>query len=139
MSANIECTATRRGRDWVVHAPVYGVYGHGRTLKAAHFDIAEGLALLGVTAEVAITPMMPELEALRSAEAAYATALSEAVKALSLRRATLGDIALTVGVPTRRVKLLLANGRKASEPEGDAGGDPAGLRPSAAPDDGRGA
>jgi predicted RNase H-like HicB family nuclease len=114
VSKTIECKASRRGRTWVVHVPEYGVYGHGRTLKAAHENTTQGLALAGVTAEVTITPLTPELEKLRSAEEAYAVALSDAVAALALRRTTLRDIAVATNVPTTRVKLILAESAKDS-------------------------
>ncbi|MFI8459139.1 hypothetical protein [Kitasatospora sp. NPDC085464] len=108
MSDSIECEAVRRGRTWVVHVPEHDVYGHGRTLKAARENTEEGLALVGVTAPVTITAVTPELEHLRSAEAAYEAALGEAVAALLLRRTTLGDIAQATGVPPSRVKRILA-------------------------------
>ncbi|MEU9735202.1 hypothetical protein [Streptomyces sp. NPDC048002] len=110
MSEVIEGKATRRGRTWVVHIPEHEVYGHGRTLRAAGENTAAGLRLVGVTAEVAITPVTPELERLRSDEDAYEAALSETVAALALRRTTLRDISVAVRVPTTRVKLLLAAG-----------------------------
>ncbi|MEU3355210.1 hypothetical protein [Streptomyces sp. NPDC037389] len=108
MSETIECRASRCGRAWVVHVPEHGVYGHGRTLKAVRVNTQEGLALVGVTAEVTIVPVTPELENLRAAEDAHTTALREAVAALALRRATLSDIALATGTQKKRVKLLLA-------------------------------
>ncbi|WP_030237623.1 hypothetical protein [Streptomyces sp. NRRL S-350] len=88
------------------------VYGHGRTLKAARENTEEGLALVGVPAKVTITAVTPELEHLRSAEAAYEAALGEAVAALLPRRATLRAIARATGVPASRVKRILA-GRSA--------------------------
>lgn len=102
----IECQASRRGRLWVVYIPEHGVYGHGRTLKAARESIREGLSLVSVTAEVAITPVTPELENLRSAEEAYAQALARAVAALTLQRTPVTDIALATRTPIKRVKLL---------------------------------
>ncbi|KOT51156.1 MULTISPECIES: hypothetical protein [Streptomyces] len=114
MSETIECRADRRGRGWTTRVPEYGVYGHGRTLKALRKDVEEGLALLDVTAEVTIVPTTPELEQLRAAEDARTAALAEAVRALALRRATLGDIALATGVPIRLVKQLLADSRNAA-------------------------
>ncbi|MFI1884867.1 hypothetical protein [Streptomyces jumonjinensis] len=107
MSETIECRASRRGRTWVVFVAEHGVYGHGRTLKAARENTEQGLALAGVTAEVTITPVTPELEKLRSAEDTYMATLNEAVAALALRRAPLSDIALATRTSTRRVKLLL--------------------------------
>ena len=112
MSETIHCLAVRRARTWVVHIPEHGVYGHGRTLKAAQENTRQGLELVGVTAEVVIIAMTPELENLRSVEIAYTAALSEAVAALALRRTTLRDIALATQVSTTRVKLLLAEGVK---------------------------
>ncbi|MFE1289727.1 hypothetical protein [Streptomyces sp. NPDC058751] len=112
MSEVIECRADRRGRTWVVHVPEYGVYGHGRTLKAARENTEQGLALVGVAAKVTITPVTPELEKLRSAEETYAAALSEAVVSLALRRTALRDIALATRTPTTQVKLLLAENAK---------------------------
>jgi hypothetical protein len=71
-------------------------------------SIEDGLAHLGVTAEVAVIALTPELENLRSVEDTYTTALREAVAALAVASTTLGDIALATGAPTRRVKALLA-------------------------------
>jgi hypothetical protein len=104
-----------------VHVPEHGVYGHGRTLKAARENTEQGLALVGVTAEVVIIPVTPELERLRSAEEAYMAALSEAVGALALRRTTPSDIALATGAPAKRVKLLLAGRTKDSTPPVEPG------------------
>ncbi|MFE4829925.1 hypothetical protein [Streptomyces sp. NPDC056672] len=112
----IECRATRRGRTWVVSVPEHGVYGHGRTLEATRENTTQGLALAGVTADVIITPVTPELEKLRSAEDAYKAALTEAVAALALRRTTQGDIALATATSTRQVKLLLAEAKRTSPP-----------------------
>ncbi|MFD3422467.1 hypothetical protein [Streptomyces decoyicus] len=119
MSETIECQATRRGRTWVVRLPEHGVYGYGRTLKAVAKNTEQGLALVGVTAEVVIIPATPELEKLRSIDDARAAALSEAVAALALRRTALRDIALATGESARRVKLLLAELAKHSEPPAD--------------------
>lgn len=108
MNENIECRATRRGRTWVVHVPGHEVYGHGRTLKAVHENTVRGLALLNVAADITITPVTPELEALRDTEARHMAALRDAVTALALRRTTLRDIASATGVPTTHVKRILA-------------------------------
>ncbi|MGW3311475.1 hypothetical protein ACWDG9_33385 [Streptomyces sp. NPDC001073] len=116
MSTTITCRANRRGRTWVVHVPEHGVYAHGRTLKATRENTRQGLALVGVTTEVAITPVTPELEKLRSVEDAYMTALSEAVGALALRRTTLSDIASATGTSAKEVKLLLAERAKDEAP-----------------------
>ncbi|MFJ1742502.1 hypothetical protein ACIOG4_27985 [Streptomyces microflavus] len=112
MSETITCDATRRGRTWVTHVARHGVYGQGRTLKAVRADTEQGLALVGVTAEVEITPTTPELEQLRSAEAARTEALTAAVLALSLRRVSLRDIAAATGETIRQVKLILTGGGK---------------------------
>ncbi|MCX4826900.1 hypothetical protein OG883_45520 [Streptomyces sp. NBC_01142] len=120
MSETIECRASRRGRAWVVNIPEHGVYGHGRTLKAARENTRQGLELVGVAAEITIIPMTPELEKLRSVEDAYTAALNEAVAALALRRTTLRDIALATRVPTTRVKQLLAESAKDSTPPADS-------------------
>lgn len=108
MSETIHCPAARHGQTWVVHIPEHGVYGHGRTLIAAQENTRQGLELVGVTADLVITPMTPELENLRSAETTYSTALTEAVAALALRRTTVRDIAQATRVPPTRVKQLLA-------------------------------
>ncbi|MYX26841.1 hypothetical protein GTY75_09190 [Streptomyces sp. SID8381] len=108
MSESITCRASRRGRVWVVRVPEHGVYGHGRTLKAAGENIKQGLALAGVTAEVVIIPVTPELEKLRAADDARAKALREAVAALALRRTSLRDIAAATGAPSTQVKRILA-------------------------------
>ncbi|NEA15449.1 hypothetical protein [Streptomyces halstedii] len=107
MTEIITCEATRHGRTWVAHVPAHDVYGSGRTLGIVREDVREGLAAFGVTGEVEITPVMPELEALRSAEAAYEQALAAAVTALRLRKAPLRDIAEATRVTTPRVKRLL--------------------------------
>ncbi|MFD9871726.1 hypothetical protein ACFXI8_26920 [Streptomyces niveus] len=104
----IECRASRLGRTWTVYVPKHGVYGHGGTLKAVGESTARGLELVGVTAEVVIIPVTPELERLRSADEVRTTALSEAIAALALRRTTKRDIALATGVPARQVKEILA-------------------------------
>ncbi|MGW5928795.1 hypothetical protein ACWF2L_21480 [Streptomyces anulatus] len=114
MSEVIECRATRRGRKWVAHVSEHGVYGSGRSLRLVRASVEGGLALVGVTANVQITPVTPELERLRAAEDAHTAATAEAVKALALRRATLRDIADATGVPVQRVKQLLAGGTTAS-------------------------
>ncbi|MFD3815223.1 hypothetical protein ACFWRZ_09155 [Streptomyces rubiginosohelvolus] len=108
MTEGIECRATRRGQEWVAHAAEHGVYGSGRTLRQARADVEEGLALVGETGEVNLVPMTPELEVLRAADEARTVALIEAVKALSLSRATLRDIAEATGEPVTYVKRLLA-------------------------------
>ncbi|QIS23717.1 hypothetical protein [Nocardia terpenica] len=108
MSESIQCQATRRGRAWVAHIPEHGVYGYGRTLKAVRESIEAGLAHVGVTAEVTVIAVTPELKNLRSAKDAYTAALREAVVALALRSTTRRDIALATEVPTKRVKALLA-------------------------------
>ncbi|UGT67954.1 hypothetical protein LTT66_33080 [Nocardia gipuzkoensis] len=71
-------------------------------------SIEDGLKHVGVTAEVTVIAVTPELESLRSIEDTYMTALREAVAALALASTTLGDIALATGAPTNQVKALLA-------------------------------
>ncbi|MGW0895750.1 hypothetical protein ACWD0G_01950 [Streptomyces goshikiensis] len=115
MSKTIECLATRRGRMWVAYEPEHGVYGSGRTLRLVRASVEGGLVAAGVTAEVKVTPAMPELEKLRAAEELHTAALAIAVKALALRRATLSDIAEAVGVPVARVRQLLAGSATASD------------------------
>ncbi|MGW7089992.1 hypothetical protein ACWGH2_41785 [Streptomyces sp. NPDC054871] len=116
MSEVIECKAFRRGRDWVVHVPEHQVYGYGKTLKRVRENVERGLALVGVTAEVQILAVTPELEKLRAAKDACAAALTETVTAMALRRATLGDIALATGEPTRRVKAIITASRPEPQP-----------------------
>ncbi|MEU0691564.1 hypothetical protein [Streptomyces uncialis] len=117
MTEAIECRATRRGRVWVAHVPEHGVFGHGRTLTTVRENIVQGLALVGVNAEVTITADAPELETLRSARAAYKAALAEAVDALALRRAPLRDIAQATETPVPSVKRLLAERAAPPQPE----------------------
>ncbi|UAK31257.1 hypothetical protein K8O92_26015 [Nocardia asteroides] len=109
MSDRIECRANRRGRDWVAHIPAHGVYGYRRTLKAVRESIEDGLEHVGVTAEVTVIAVTPELENLQSVEDTYMTALREAVAALALASTTPGDIALATGAPTNQVKPCLPN------------------------------
>lgn len=122
MSETIDCRASRKGRTWVVHVAEYGVYAHGRTLKTVGENTEQGLALVGVSAEVTITPVTPELERLRSVEDARAAALAEAVTALALRRTTLSDIAVATGVPRPQVKAILAGLATPSSPPAPAEG-----------------
>lgn len=125
MTGVIECRAIRRGRGWVAHVPEHGVYGNGRTLKAVRESIRQGLALVGVTAEATVVAVSPELEKLRVAEDAQAEALREAVVALALRHAPLGDIAAATRVPRGRIKAILAEQRHESEhPYGPTTGVP---------------
>ncbi|BDT85956.1 hypothetical protein [Nocardia cyriacigeorgica] len=108
MSERIECLAYRRGREWVAHVPEHGVYGHGPTLKAVRRSTAEGLAYIGITANVTAVAASPELENLRTIADTYSTALREAVHALARCSATVGDIASATNVPTQRIRALLA-------------------------------
>ncbi|MFD8249197.1 hypothetical protein [Nocardia sp. NPDC059691] len=108
MTDSIECRATRRGRMWVAHVAERGVYGYGQTLKAVRASIVDGLAHIGVTAEVTVIAVTPELENLRAVQHTYTTALREAVAALASASTPLGDIALATGAPTKQVRLLLA-------------------------------
>ncbi|MGW0673558.1 hypothetical protein [Streptomyces sp. NPDC002746] len=94
----------------MAYEPEHGVYGSGRTLKLVRASVEGGLAAVGVSAEVKIAPVTPELETLRTAENAHMAALANAVKALALRQATLRDIAEATGAPVAQVKRLLAGG-----------------------------
>lgn len=96
------------------------MYGHRQTLKALQDNIRQGLALVGVTAEVKITPVSPELERLRSAEAAYETALRKAVTALTAQDNTVRDIAWATGVPVTRVTVI--QDKRLTRPRGPAAG-----------------
>lgn len=120
MSEIIECRADRRGRIWTTRVPEYGVYGHGRTLKALRQNVEEALALVDVTAEVAVIPTTPELEKLEAARNAFTGAQEEAVRALGLRRTTLRDIASAAGVSVKRVKQILTAARTDSADSADA-------------------
>ncbi|MFE7115569.1 hypothetical protein ACFU99_09120 [Streptomyces sp. NPDC057654] len=102
----IESRATRHADTWVASVPQHGVYGHGRTLRALHSNLAQGLALVGVTTEITLVPISPELERLRRAEAAYEAALADAVTTLTAHGGTPRDIADATGVTTARVAAL---------------------------------
>jgi hypothetical protein len=112
----IECRATRHADTWVASVPRHGVYGHGRTLRALHSNLAQGLALVGVTTEITLVPISPELERLRRAEAAVEAALSEAVTALAAHGGTPRDIADATGVTSTRVAAALRSKPKARRP-----------------------
>jgi len=107
VNQRIECLAVRRGRSWVVNAPEHGAFGHGRTLKTARNDIEKALALVGVTAEVTLVPVTPELTRLRSAREDYTTALGNAVLALADLGTSWSDIAEATEVPAKTLKELL--------------------------------
>jgi hypothetical protein len=107
MSEPIEVQAHRRGRTWTASIPDHGIYGHGRTLQKLHQNLVQGLALAGVTQEITIIPVTPELETLRAHRAAADIALEHAVAALALRRTTIRDIATATGAPIKQVKALL--------------------------------
>jgi hypothetical protein len=111
----IECRATRHADTWVASVPQHGVYGHGRTLRALHSNLTQGLALIGVTTEIMLVPVSPELERLRRAEAAYEAALSDAVTTLAAHDCTPRDIADATRVTTTRVAALRSK-RKARRP-----------------------
>ena len=104
MSTTIECQARLRSQMWVASIPQHGVYGWGRTLKALRDNLIQGLALTGVTAHVMITPVSPELDRLRRAEAAYKKALTEAVTTLATHGSALRDTAEATGVPVAQVR-----------------------------------
>ncbi|EMD23431.1 hypothetical protein B0293_20795 [Amycolatopsis azurea DSM 43854] len=92
---------------WTASIPTTA-YGSGRTLKALHDDLVRGLALLGVTVHVTITPVSPELDRLRRAEATYDTALADAVTALTTQGSTARDTAEATRVSITRVTTLRA-------------------------------
>ncbi|MER5883077.1 hypothetical protein ABT160_04540 [Streptomyces sp. NPDC001941] len=102
----VECEAARRGNIWIAHLTQHGVFGCGRTLRATRRSVEEGLALLGIAADVELTPTSPELVTLRDAEAQYARALQAAVERLSRQGATLGDTSKATRLSVKRVKVL---------------------------------
>ncbi|MFD9190308.1 hypothetical protein ACFWCA_19020 [Streptomyces phaeochromogenes] len=108
---SIECRATRPSDMWVAGVPQHGVYGHGRTLRVLRSNLIQGLALIGVTTEITLVPVSPELERLRRAEAAYEAALSDAVAALAAHGGTPRDIADATRVTTTRVATLRSRGK----------------------------
>jgi hypothetical protein len=112
----IECPATWHADVWLAGIPQHGVYSHGSTLRALHHHLTQGLALAGVTAEVALVPSSPELERLRRAQAAAQTALKDAVKALAARGHTPRDIADATGATVPEVAALRSR-RKARRPQ----------------------
>lgn len=108
MSRPISCEARQDGEDWLACVPKHGVYGRGRTLKALQDDLTQGLALIGVTAKVTLTPVSPELQRLRAAKASYESALGRAIVALAAGQATVADTARATGVTLVRVNAILA-------------------------------
>ncbi|QXV57367.1 hypothetical protein [Amycolatopsis sp. TNS106] len=108
MSTNLECRAHRHGELWVASLVQHNVYGSGPTLRVLHDDLTRGLRLLGVTAQVTITPASPELDRLRRAETAYETALADAVTALTTQGSTVRDTAEATAVSITRVTALQA-------------------------------
>ncbi|MGW4828906.1 recombinase family protein [Amycolatopsis japonica] len=106
MSTTVECHARWHDDMWIASIPQHGVYGSGRTLKALRDDLVRGLALLGMTVHVTLTPVSPELDRLRRAEAAYKTALADAVTALTTQGSTARDTAEATGVPITQVTAL---------------------------------
>ncbi len=123
MSTSIQCRATRHGKHWVTHIPEHGMYGHGRTLKSLRHNVIDGLAYIGVTAQVTVIAVTPELEILRSIEEIHASALAEAVDALALRSATPADIAHATRTSPAGVRALLAD-RSAPEASQDSAPPP---------------
>lgn len=98
--------ATRHGDMWVGRISQHGVYGYGRTLRALHNHLTQGLALIDVTTNVKIIPAVPGLDRLRRAEAAYEAALSDTVTTLTALGSTTRDIAEATGVPIARITAL---------------------------------
>jgi hypothetical protein len=122
MSNTIRCVAQRRGRMWIAAVPEFGVYGHGRTLKVLHDNLAGALALAGVPFDrVEIVPTTPELEVLREKRAAYEEAVAEAVAHMAVRRASLRDMAQAVGMTVPAVKRVLAARADLAEKETEEG------------------
>lgn len=115
MSETVEGQTHRRGRAWVTHLAEHGVYAHGRTLKRTEANATQGLELIGVSAEVTLIPVTPELETLRAADDAREQALRAAVHALALRRTTRRDIALATRAPAWQVKQILAEQAKSDD------------------------
>ncbi|MEV0442914.1 hypothetical protein AB0I84_21035 [Streptomyces spectabilis] len=107
----IECRATRHADTWLASIPQHRIYGHGTTLRALHSNLTQGLALIGVTTEITLVPVGPELERLRRAEAAYEAALSDAVAALAAHDCTPRDIADATRVKTKQVAALRSKGK----------------------------
>lgn len=126
MNNVIECQAVRRGRAWVAHVSEHGVYGDGRTLKAVHANIRQGLELVGKNDEVVVVAASPELDRLRDAQDAYTEALRVAVSSLALRRAPLADIAAATGVRRSVVKAILAGLSQAPASPTEQSGVPVG-------------
>ncbi|WP_433855175.1 hypothetical protein [Streptomyces kronopolitis] len=120
MSEIIMGQAHRRGRTWVTHLAEHGVYADGRTLRATEANAVEGLELVGVRAEVTVTPVTPELETLRAADDAREQALRAAVHSLALRRTTRHDIALAARAPAWLVKQILAEQTKKDDSQSPA-------------------
>lgn len=114
MRKSVKCSVTRSGRVWVAHVPKHDVFGQGATLRAVSTSVEQGLRLLGVAAEVTVTPVTPELEKLRSIERSRAAALREAVRGLARLEVGVGDIAQATGLPIGQVKALLATPGRAS-------------------------
>ncbi|WP_207126843.1 recombinase family protein [Actinocatenispora comari] len=108
-NATIECQATRRDTLWIARDAHRRLYGHGKALKSARDAIIEGLAFLGLNADVNIVATGPQMQQLRAIEDAYTTALRDAVTVLARQRATVQDIATATGISTTRVKQALAN------------------------------
>ncbi|MER7761571.1 hypothetical protein [Streptomyces sp. NPDC097619] len=113
----IRCPAYRRGRAWTVRIPEHGVYAHGRTLARARENALEALDLIGVPGDVQLVPTSAELEKLRAARVVVDEALTEAVRALALRHANMGDIAAATGTTRSNVKRILAESEQSAGEE----------------------
>ncbi len=107
MSRTVKCEATRCDRVWVARIPRYGVYGHGPTLRALRESLERALALIGVNVQVAVTPVIPELEPLRAAQDAYTAALRRTVRALARQQMSVNDIAAATAVPLKQVREIV--------------------------------
>jgi len=132
MSETVTGEAYRRARTWMVSIPEHGVYGHGRTLKAAAESTAAGLELAGVDARVELVATTTELVVMRAARAAYEEALEIAVVQLALRRTTLKDMATATGLKIAQVRRIL-EARAAREDESAELSEETGTAPAADP------
>jgi hypothetical protein len=108
VSKTFQCRASQHDGMWVANIPQHAVYGYGRTLKALHDNITQGLALVDVTGDVRIIPTSAELDRLRRAEAAYEAALADAATTLTSGGGTVRDVATATRVPAARIKALQA-------------------------------
>ncbi|MFD9796871.1 hypothetical protein ACFWXK_38680 [Streptomyces sp. NPDC059070] len=107
MSEMAECRASRLGGVWVSHLPEHGVYGYGQTLTAVCEDTRQALALIGVEADVTVTPVSAEPEKLSTARQASTTAVAETVTSPARDDVTRGDISTAAYAPPQQVRQIL--------------------------------